>query len=144
MKVTVNDKTIDVLAECVVEVKVGIYLGEALVVDYQQCVDILLHLISSVKSLEYFLLALKQERNGDNANGEHSMLARNAGHNRCCARACAATHAGCDKGHLGVVFKKVANVFGALFGCLARAFGVVAGAKAARGLGAYEQAVGHG
>ena len=131
-------------AESVEPVEIGVDFGELFVVDHKQGIHILAHLLGAVEGFHDFLLAFKKEGDGDDADGEQTAVAGYACHHGGCPGAGASAHSGGDEHHLGVVVEFACNVVGALLGCLAGQFGVIAGSQAFGGLGADEQTVWHG
>ena len=124
------------LAERVSEVEVTVDLGQALVVDDEQGIYILTHLIGTGKCLENLLGTLKQEGDGHDTDGEHALLMGDASHNGSRTRTSATTHTSGDKHHLGVVVKELGNLGLALLGGPLGCFGDVASAQAVGRVGA--------
>ena len=117
------------LAEGVEHGELGVYLAQAFVVDDQEGVDVLRHLLDTVQCLVNLAVALEAEGNGDDAYGEDAHLLRHAGNDGSGSGARAAAHAGSDEGHARAVVKEVLDVVQALFGSGSRLFGAVAGTK---------------
>ena len=96
------------LAESIEDGEFGIDLTEALIVDDQQGVDVLVHLLDTVESLVDLTVALETEGNGDNTHGENTT-----------------SHTSRDKGHAGTIVKHVLDVFNTLFCCQTGFLGLV-------------------
>ena len=124
------------LAERVSEVEVTVDLGQALVVNDEQCIYILAHLVGTGKCLENLLGTLKQEGDGHDTDGEHALLMGDASHNGCRTCTCTTTHTGGDENHLSVVVKELRNLGLALLSSPFGRLGDVAGAQAVGSVGA--------
>ena len=96
------------LAESIVDREVGIDAAQALVVDDEQGIDVLGHLLHAVEGLVNLLVALETEGDGDDAYGEDAHLLGDLGDDGCGTGAGAATHAGGDEGHAGAVARACA------------------------------------
>ena len=118
------------LVKCVDEVKVGIYLGDTLIVDNQQRIHVFGHLVRTVKSLENLLPALKQERYGHDAYRQQPFLLGDTRHHRTGTGTGTTAHTGGDKHHLGVVVKYLRNLFGIVLSILAAFLRVIASTEA--------------
>ena len=114
------------LAEGIEHGELGIYLAQPLVVDYEQCVDVLRHLLYSVESLVDFALALEAEGYGNDAHGQYLEFLRHASYHGRSSRSRSAAHAGSDEGHLGAVVEHIAYGIDGFLGSLARLLGLVA------------------
>ena len=115
------------LGEGVDDFVVGIYLGEAFVVDHEQGVDVLGHFLGAFDGLEHFLAAFEEEGYGDDAHGEDVAFLGHAGHNRAGAGAGAAAHAGGDEHHVGGVVEEVLYGLGVFLGEFLGYFGLASG-----------------
>ena len=130
--------------ECVLEYFVRVYVGEPLVVDDEQRVDVFAHFFGSGEGFVDFLESFEQERYGDDAYGEEPSLACYACHDGGGSCACASAHACGDEDHVDVGAEEVVDVGGAFFGCGACHFGLGSGSASACDGGAEQQFVGHG
>ena len=118
------------LAEGIEEGEVGVDLAQPLVVDDEQGIDVLRHLLHAVESLVNLAVALESEGDGDDAHGEDAHLLRHLSDDGGCAGAGAAAHAGGDEGHAGAVAEHILDLVEA-FLCSSTGTGrTVAGAKA--------------
>ena len=136
-----HGKRVVSLAESGGQREVWIDLAQALVVDNKEGVDVLRHLLDTVKGLVNLLGTLEAEGDGDNTHGEDTHLLRNAGNNRGSTSAGATTHAGGDEGHTCTVAEHGLDVLKALLSSLAGTLGLVAGTET---LGTELQMDGHG
>ena len=99
--------------------KGGLCIGNAeqvLVRDNNQRVDLFGQLLNPFLRSAGTTRAFKIKRLGDNTDCQNALLARSAGNHRCGARACAAAHAGCHKGHMRAL-QHVDNLGHGFFGC---------------------------
>ena len=123
-------------AQCVVGLAEGILHGklsvdgeEALVVDYEQRINVLRHALHTGECLQNLLLAFPLEWYRDDSHGEDIHRLGYACHFRTGSRSCSATHSGCDEHHLGAVVEHVAYLLFALFSLLLSGLGVVSGSE---------------
>ena len=91
------------LAEGIEHGELGVDGTQTLVVDDEQGVDMLRHLLHAVERLVDLAVALEAERYGHDAHGEDAKLLGDACYDGRCTCACAASHASCDERHLGAV-----------------------------------------
>ena len=117
------------LAKGVEHGELRIDLAQALVVDDQQGVHMLVHLLDTVERLVNLTVTLEAEGNGDDTNSKDAHLLGHTGDDRCCTRSCTATHAGCDEGHAGAVVEHLLNVVQALLSGSPCLLGPVAGTQ---------------
>ena len=118
------------LAEGIEHGEFGINGTQALVVDHQQGIDMLLHLLHTVEGLVDLTVALKAEGDSDDTDGEDAQFFGDAGDDGRCTRAGAAAHTGGDECHTGAVGEHSADVLDALFGGQTGLLGLVACAEA--------------
>ena len=106
--------------------EVRINLAEAFVVDDEQSVHVLRHLLHAVERLVYLALALEAERYGDDTYGEDAHLLRYSCDDRCGTRSGSATHSCRDESHLGAVVEHFLDGVDAVLGSLTCLGGLVA------------------
>ena len=106
-----------------------INLAQALVVDDQQGVHMLVHLLDTVERLVNLTVTLETEGDGDDADGEDAHLLGHPGDDRCSTRARTATHAGCDESHAGAVVEHLLDILQALLSGSPCLLGPVAGTQ---------------
>ena len=90
--------------------QVGVDFAQSLVVDDEQCIDVLRHFFHAVEGLVDFTGTFEAERNRDDADGENFEFLGNLGDDGCCARAGSTTHSGDDEGHARAVAEHFADV----------------------------------
>ena len=130
--------------ESFVPVEFGIYFAEAVVVDNQKGIDVLLKTCGACYGAVYLVHTFEEERNGDNAYREDSFLLGHAGDNRCAAGACASAHAGGDKHHLHIAGEQLLYLGYAFEGRLLAHFGFSSGTETACDLRAEKHLRGYG
>ena len=114
------------LAKGIENGQVGIDLAQALVVDDEECVDVLRHLFHAIEGLVDFLWTFEAEGNGDDTHGEDAKLLRHFGNDWCSTRSGATTHTSGDERHARSIAEHIANVVDALLRCHAGLLGLVA------------------
>ena len=115
------------------DVRVGIHVADALVVDDEQGVDVLPHLGHALQRLDNLVFLLKEERDGHDANGEDALFLGDARHHGGCSCACSTAHSGRNKHHLRAIVEQVLNLFGVVDGRLLPPLGVAARPQGANG-----------
>ena len=83
----------------------------------------------AIQGLIDFLVTLKKERYGYDANGQDVHGLGLTGNNRCSTGSGSATHSGCDKHHLGAIVQHVADVLNAFLSSFAGSGRTVAGSQ---------------
>ena len=106
--------------------EVGIDFTEALVVDDEQGIDVLGHLLYAVERLVNLLGTLEAEGDGDDTYGKDAHLLGDACDDRSSTSTRAAAHAGGDEGHARAVAQHGFDVVEAFFGSLPCALRLVA------------------
>ena len=94
-----------------------------------QRIDVLLQLLDAGFGRAHAARAFEQERLGDDADGQHALVARGLGDDRRRAGAGAAAHAGGDEAHVRA-FERALDLGDRLLGGGAADFGPRAGAEA--------------
>ena len=117
------------LSEGIEKREFGVDFAQSLVVDDEQGVDVLRHLLHAVECLVNLAVAFEAEGDGDDAHGEDAHLLRLLCDDGCCAGASATAHAGGDEGHARAIVEHVVDVLQAFLGGGTCLFGTVAGAK---------------
>ena len=109
--------------------EVGINLTKPLVIDDEECVDMLRHLLNTVEGLVYLLGPFEAEGNRHDANGQYAHLFGDTRNDRCCTSAGSSTHTGCNKRHPGTVAEHGLDVFNTLLSSLTGTLGLITGTK---------------
>ena len=115
-------------------------LAQTLVVDYEQGIYVLGHLGNAFQSLSDFHVALEEEGDSDDTDGQDLHLTGTLGHNRSSASACAAAHAGSDENHSGAVVEEFLDLINTVQSSLTATLRAVSGSEALAEL----EFVGHG
>ena len=100
------------------DVSISIYVAKALVVDDEQRVYALAHLLHAFKSLDDFVSFLKEKGYGDDAYREDALALGYFRYDGGSSRACSSTHAGSDKTHLGVIIEELVDLVLRILGLL--------------------------
>ena len=87
---------------------------QVLVGNHDQGIDKLLHFFDTGIGDSHSVRSFELEWLGNNADGQHALLAGKPGNDRCGSGSCAATHTGGNKHHVRSV-QDLANVFHGFF-----------------------------
>ena len=104
-------------------------VAELVCTDKNERVNALLELLDARQGLQFATSAFTFHRHGDDTHGQDTLVLGQLGHDRCRTSACAATHTGGDKQHLGVVIQERFNFATAHLGGFTSNVGVVAGTE---------------
>ncbi len=122
-------KSVVGLVESIEYAHLGVNFAQSLVVDYEQRIHVLCHLLNPIESLVDLACALEAERDGDDAHREDAHVLANAGYHGSCASARATAHARRDERHARAVVELIFYLLQALLGSRTRPVWPVACAK---------------
>ena len=97
--------------------EVLVNLTQTFVVDDQQCVNILAHLLHTIQGLVNLLVTFPTERNGHNTNCKDTHVLGSLGNERSSTSTCTTSHTSRDEGHLRTIREHALNgLYGLLCG----------------------------